>query len=389
MKTKNVRTISFALAIMLALSLFAGYGSLRVVTTRAATGKFSDVPEGFWAGEAISRAIADGVTNGYQDGTFKPDTPVAYTHGCAFFARKFYKAELDAYTKNNPSASWAVASQAVLNEAGVDPRRGKDASGNMSRYEMAQMMYLILKQSNATLPSNSEIGAAMNKISDYKSLEYYQQAILTCYALGLITGKSNGCFDGPSSMSRAQGCVILYRLADYINGNSTPAPTTPTEKNPSSEELTTTPEDPATTSPARLTNGKTVTVENVQELIDQLRETKYPDDYTYDPDTKYPFKGRPGRTGTECGKFAYMFSDDIFGALPARANGGIENARPGDVVECKDEQGVTFHWLVVAKGLDNEGWFPTLEGGPDGKMGAGWVDTNDPSKSIVWTRYPA
>jgi len=357
----------------------------------AAAGKtFSDVPDGFWAGEAISRAVADGVTNGYQDGSFKPDTPVAYTHGCAFFARKFFKAELDAYTKNNPSASWAAASQAVLNEAGVDPRRGRDASGNMTRYEMAQMMYLILKQSNAALPTNSDMGAAMEKIADYKSLEYYQQAILTCYALGLITGKSNGCFDGPSSMSRAQGCVILYRLADYIDGNSTPVPAAPAEKDPASEEPAAAAETPAASSPARLTNGKVVTVENVQELIDQLRETKYPEDYTYDPNTPYNFKGR-ARTGKECAKFAYMFSDDIFGALPAWANGGPKNARPGDIVQWVTDQGVTQHWDIVTTSIDNDGCFQVLGGGTSGQIGIGWYDINEnpSSKSVVWTRYPA
>jgi hypothetical protein len=38
--------------------------------------KFTDVLDGMWYTDAIKEAAADGVVNGYPDGTFKPDAPI-------------------------------------------------------------------------------------------------------------------------------------------------------------------------------------------------------------------------------------------------------------------------------------------------------------------------
>ena len=44
----------------------------------------------------------------------------------------------------------------------------------------------------------------------------YQEAVSTCYALGLLNGQKDGTFGGSSSMNRAQGCTVISRLLDYI-----------------------------------------------------------------------------------------------------------------------------------------------------------------------------
>jgi len=391
----NKRFLSLALTLALCMGLSA--------PALAAGRTFSDVPDGYWAAEAISRAVSDGVTNGYQDGTFKPDTPVAYTHGCAFFARKFYKAELDAYTKNNPGASWAEASQAVLNNAGVDPRRGKNASGNMTRYEMAQMMYLILKQRNATLPPNSDIGEAMKKIADYSSLEYYQQAILTCYALGLITGKSNGCFDGPSSMSRAQGCVILYRLADYLASNSTFVPSTSDMKDTSSGDTINHSEPVGEgkyditryTVPADKNKDGYITEQEVLDMLSEIKSTKYPEDYHYDAQHPYQLNtllDGERHNGIECAKAAFMISDAIYGDLPARSYKSFDDIRPGDIIRGP------AHWSVAISGVTYRPDYlygvgvMTVDGGQAGIIN--WRSTpygfnyGDEDTYVMYTRYP-
>ena len=40
----------------------------------------------------------------------------------------------------------------------------------------------------------------------------YQDAVVTCYALGLLNGQADGTFGGNNYMTRAQACVVINRL---------------------------------------------------------------------------------------------------------------------------------------------------------------------------------
>ena len=48
---------------------------------------FSDVSDGTWYTEAVNWAAANGVVNGYPDGTFRPDRAVTRQETAAILAR--------------------------------------------------------------------------------------------------------------------------------------------------------------------------------------------------------------------------------------------------------------------------------------------------------------
>lgn len=159
-------------------------------------------------------------------------------------------------------------------------------------------------------------------------------------------------------MTRAQACAVIVRMLNLIGGGvDTPTPVPPQESEQESEqEPAETPDqtpaqesEQTETSGKTLANGKPVTVENVQELLEELK-VKYPDDAPYN--TNFTDGGYGGDLGdlvkqwkvkntntmvslkSGCGGFASAITDEIFGrtGFPCRLVKPGEPIRPGDIV---------------------------------------------------------
>lgn len=379
-------------ALLLALVLCMGISAPALASYQ----QFTDVPASFWAYTEIMSAAQKGITGGYADGTFKPGSSVTNAHFAAFLARTFYPWDIEegAYLRPYEKKAWyenniyALEKHDVLDGTVVGKNFDANINQPISRYDMAQMMYNVLVDQKVELPSVEKRDEAQSAIKDWESVPVqYQSAVAACYAMGVLNGQSDGNFGGLNPMNRAQGCVVVYRLTQKINGEETPSqPAMPEEV-----EQPTTPEQPSkpSSSTQTLTNGKPVTVENVSELLSELKETKYPHKGTYDPyEPKYYFACKHSY-GIECAKLAYMISDDIFGVeAPIRTHTNYENVKPGDIIECKDENGKTFHWFVISE-IDDSGKYHGVGGDASGIIG--WNELGRTSKwdyEVVWTRYP-
>ena len=270
----------------------------------------------------------------------------------------------------------------------------------MNRYDMAQAMYNLLKAQNATMPSSSEQTAAQDAIGDWENVpSNYRTAVAVCYALGLLNGQSDGTFGGQNNMNRAQACVVIDRLNQYIeDGTVNTGPGDVDDTTPPADTDVEEPEEQETETPATsgtLANGEPATEENVLTMLDELKE-KYPDGSTYDAyNPPYQLKVAPYPRGIECAKYAYMISDEIFGTLPMRQT-TIENLRPGDMIE------TPTHWSISLVGYGDvvsptgKIVVQTTSGGPSGDIS--WADTSVTTGqnadylaehgAVVWTRYP-
>ena len=375
---------------LLALVLAAMLSFTLSIPALAANTSFSDVTANFWAYDAIQAAVSKGITNGYADGTFKPGSSVTNAHFAAFLARAFYPWDIEegAYLRPYEKKAWyenniyALEKHDVLDGTVVGKNFDANINQPISRYDMAQMMYNVLVDQKVELPSVEKRDAARSAIKDWESVPVqYQSAVAACYAMGVLNGQSDGNFGGKGPMNRAQGCVVVYRLTQKINGVENPSePIEPEEpeqpSNPSSSTQT-------------LTNGKAVTVENVLEILGELKE-KYPHKSTFDTSTPYYFAIKH-TYGYDCAKLAFMISDEIFGVdAPIRSHMNYGNVRPGDIIECKDDNGNTFHWFVISE-IDQTGRYRGVGGGASGIVM--WSETGRLSAStvdndIIWTRYP-
>lgn len=220
------------LSFLLALALCAG------LSIQALAAGFSDVPPGHYAASAISECVAKGVVSGFSDGTFRPAAPVTRAQFCVMIARAFFPDDLKrSETAENKARSWFTPAVNALYYSGpyggvitstsfipneeypVDSAMGQP----ISRYDMAHiaantMLYngLSVEVSQFELP---------NGIADRSSIPaLHESDVALCYNLGVIGGLSDGTFGGDKTVTRAQSCAIIQRIAQRLAGKTPSQP---------------------------------------------------------------------------------------------------------------------------------------------------------------------
>ena len=220
------------LALLLALALCAG------LSAPALAAGFPDVPPGHYAASAIDACVAKGIASGYADGTFRPGAPVTRAQFCVMFTRAVYPEELQRYnTAENQAAGWFVPAAAalyydapyggVLSETSFeeDYRSASAMNQLINQYDMAQMLANFSFYNFVIWYDDPRNDAAKSKISDWSSIPpIYQNAVATCYTLGVLGGQSDGTFGGSKTMNRGQACAVIDRMANILNKGTTAQP---------------------------------------------------------------------------------------------------------------------------------------------------------------------
>lgn len=380
---------------------------------------FSDVPADHWAYAAIMEAYEDEVVNGtgYDEAgrrVYSPSDKVTEAQFVTILTRAFYNEEVKNCTVKG---DWYVPNSWVANLHQLRtnvPKMKFDTE--VTREVMAQMMYNVMVDQGAVLPNEAELQQTMSRISDFDSVSTDNRtAVAACYYLELITGMdAQGSFAPKGLINRAQTSVIYVRLKKAVNALSGIAITNPGATTPVTPTTPETPTDPGTTpvtppqteeptTEATLTNGLPVTEENVLALIEEYRNGKEPGEKakeagftSYVDMAKYDAYEPPYRlkfpngffSGTACAKFAFAFSDDLFGDLPVREISYVE-VRPGDILHFDG------HWAiaVLPPSYDYQpGKFctKTVDGGSVGELSYGTIYRSLDSSNLLaaYTRYP-
>lgn len=247
------------LSLLLALALCAG------LSVPALAAEFTDVPASHVFHDAIMDCAAKGIASGYTDGTFRPGNNVTRAQFCVMLSRAFYpEAVQENSTEANKALGWFVPSTEALAQAGVlkdtsfaSPDRYQDAGAMdrpISRYDMAQLMTNIMAQKGSSA-SEEEKAAAAGKIADWSAVhDEYRDAVANVFALGIIGGYPDGTFSGTVTMNRGQGCVVIYRMAQYVGED---APAAPPAKAPEKTPAEAPDEKTPAETPDEKTPGKT------------------------------------------------------------------------------------------------------------------------------------
>ena len=212
------------ITLLLTLVLLVGTA---VPALAAGTG-FSDLPAGYWAGEAIRNVAGKGIVSGYQDGTFRPGQKVTNAQFAVILARAFYPKDVEAYENKGygGSAPWYWSSMAALRDRGIlkGTAMGRDAGwpelkcdgDYVTRYDMAQLAYNIMLDYEQT-GSIVERDLVHLRVRDWEQIpEGYRDAVTACYVLEVLRGHADGDFDGEALMTRAQSCVVVHRLGSAL-----------------------------------------------------------------------------------------------------------------------------------------------------------------------------
>lgn len=390
---------------LVALGLLLAMTAASIGPMLAATPTFSDVPASHWAYEQINRCVQDGIVSGYADGTFKPGNPVSYGAFSIMLARAFYPTELAGYSSQSTATG-----EAIMNKHGIlngTSRSSASIGASLPREDMAQAMYNILVDKGTTIPSASEYTKAMNSMSDYNSISgNCRRGVLVCYTLGLLGGQSDGSFGPKNPMNRAQGCVVINRLRDYM-GSVPETPVTPPET-PSEITL---PEFKLgdgetvaqmmnritaniTYTPGYLSNGKLITEDNIKEIMEAMK-VSMPEGTEWSTSSRYYYNSKVG-SGFACDAWAYSVSDYLFTKdAPVYRHQNFSQLKVGDVVWIRNSSSEFDHFVVVTS-LSSK-WnnaYDTCDGNRDGKVswssheGYGVFDNSDFAPyTYIYSRY--
>ena len=221
MKTR--RLAAGALSIALAVTMFS-------TTAFAASVKFSDVPSSHWASSSISKMADKGIMSGIGNNLFAPSHTLTGAEFVTMIVRHFYEDKL-----GTEGEKWYSEFMAAAKSANILTGTDVTAEGTINRYDMAQLMYNVLKAEGITTSSLSDT----SKVADWSSVpSAYRDAVSVCYNMGMLSGvDSKGTFNGTGNMDRAQAAVVMDRLIEVCSGGTPSTPTVP-EKPAGSKQIT-------------------------------------------------------------------------------------------------------------------------------------------------------
>ena len=211
MKTR--RLAAGALSIALAVTMLS-------TTAFAASVKFTDVPDSHWASSSITEMADKGIMSGIGNNLFAPSNTLTGAEFVTMIVRHFYEDKL-----GTEGEKWYSEFMDAAKRANILTGTNITAEGTINRYDMAQLMYNVLKAEGITTSSLSDT----SKVADWSAVpSNYRDAVSVCYNMGMLTGvDSKGTFNGTGVMDRAQAAVVMDRLLEVCSGGTPSTPTVP------------------------------------------------------------------------------------------------------------------------------------------------------------------
>ncbi|CEP68455.1 Peptidase S8A, subtilisin-related, clostridia-2 [Moorella glycerini] len=157
---------------------------------------FSDaasIPE--WARAAVTAARAHGLVAGYEDGSFRPDRPVSRVEAAAFFTRY-----LEIVSKGTGNGS--AADEAAPPSGATAPLPAASPAGQAGSSPLGTSGTPV-----SSTPAVADIFRDWNEIPTWG-----REAVARAYTKGLMRGVAPGVFAPLSPLTRAQAAAVLARV---------------------------------------------------------------------------------------------------------------------------------------------------------------------------------
>lgn len=171
-----------------------------IETAGMPTHVFADVPEDFWAGDAIAWAFEKGYMNGTSETTFNPSGNVSRQQLWMILARV-----------NGQEAATMAEAKAWAVDHGISDGTAPGAS--VTRQQMVTILYRYAVLMSYDVSSKADLIF----YSDANSVaSYARDAMSWAVANGIVSGTAQGTLNASATATRAQFAVILNRFCDEI-----------------------------------------------------------------------------------------------------------------------------------------------------------------------------
>ncbi|GAA0133310.1 hypothetical protein YSY43_01500 [Paenibacillus sp. YSY-4.3] len=177
------------------------------------TKRFADVPETFWAHEAVSGLALRQIVAGTPTGSYEPGRSVSRAEFAVMLSRalKLEQGAMDEFTDVSRSA-WYYQSLSGAYKAGlVQGRDGRtfDPDASITRQEMAVMLMKAYAIQGGGVSTQEAAGSFADaaQIADWAAA-----SVNAAHSLGLIQGRGQGEFAPAAYLTRAEAAQIIYKL---------------------------------------------------------------------------------------------------------------------------------------------------------------------------------
>ena len=414
--------------------------SLHISPVAAVDVAFTDVPADSWFANAVTEAVEHGYIKGMGDGRFAPYDDLTYAQVFSMVINAQYENDEKSFRTSGDNAltirkafngdvpwwgeyAYFLNAKKLLDGTITNNNITVRAvvESKVSRYEMVQIIYNVLKDKGVNIPESAKTNAN-GKITDWSKVPAKcQTAVAVGYNLGIISGFEDGSFGGTGILTRAQSCVIINKTLDVIKngagtggGTTDPGtdpgtkPETPVEPEPkpgTETEIKVTETNGAYTvisngfSTGTLNNGLPATENNVIALLKKA-EAKWPqgtrwadigaanNHWYFNPGavTTYALETNHRISANyACGGYAAMISDYLFGqnSNPATKVTDFTKIRPGDIIVITKSSGAP-HVVIATTHADSSGGVYTT-GGNESEL-VNWPTQWDALSSEYFTK---
>lgn len=214
------KKLSLALTIIFLCSILFGTFPLQ-----PACAQFSDI-KGNWAEKQINDWADRGLAGGYTDGTFRPDNQITRAEFVALTNRAFGKQDKTARAdfKDVKKSEWFYAEVAVAKAegycAGYTDGTFKPLNP-ITRQEVASIVSRLLELDAGTIGKN---------FADAESIApWARDAVKAVAAAGIMSGYTDGTFQGANPITRAEAVVTLDRAISTLHQLTTNKPAAASE----------------------------------------------------------------------------------------------------------------------------------------------------------------
>ena len=207
-----------------AIALSLGLCALTIPASAATS--FTDVPSTYWGYSYITKAANNGLVTGIGNNQYGPEQKLSNAQFVTMVCNLFYSNQVKAQGTSSdwwrPYMNVAYANNLLSGTtvgqsyAATGSWSSSSVNGQISRYDMAQIMYNLSNAQKWESPDSMSLVLTQLLIKDFGSIPTnYQMPVAYCYAKGLLTGDENSNFNGSATTTRAQAAVERREDLDH------------------------------------------------------------------------------------------------------------------------------------------------------------------------------
>lgn len=225
MAKRFIKKTSYVVVLVFLFSLFANSVGLAAAETITSMTPFNDVTTSFWGVKDIVKMQVRGVTSGYKDNTFQPNSPVTEMEAVLMAVKNMaVQNQLLAIDTSQPLPvsvpKWVETGNkrevlfAVQKGLIVPSEKNFNASAKATRAWIAQLVIRMVNKDDEA----SELAGQQTAIKDASDIPLWAVGYINAaYKYSLIAGYPDNSFKPNQNVTRAEMIAILSRGEEYLS----------------------------------------------------------------------------------------------------------------------------------------------------------------------------